>query len=159
MSALLRKRFGSSMRVDRARAALRNVKQSQNENVRAYSSRFESLLAKLPSYDVEWAKSQYIWGLNQRVAELVVIAEPADLQAAILKAEKIEMARGTVSWQPRPIFWKLEQNQQRKIYSRKRKIFCSSALIRTTSIPIRSRSNIRTQESKYNQRHQGQEQT
>ena len=97
MSALLRKRFGSSTRVDRARAALRNVKQLQNENVRAYSSRFESLLAKLPSYDVEWAKSQYIWGLNQKVAELVVIAEPVDLQAAILKAEKIEMARSTVS--------------------------------------------------------------
>ena len=97
MSALLRKRFGSSTRVDRARAALRNIKQSTNENVRAYSTRFESLLSKLPSFDAEWAKSQYIWGLNQRVAELVVIAEPADLHAAILKAEKIEMARSTVS--------------------------------------------------------------
>ena len=97
MSALLRKRFGSLTRVDRARAALRNIKQSTNENVRAYSTRFESLLSKLPSFDAEWAKSQYIWGLNQRVAELVVIAEPADLHAAILKAEKIEMARGTVS--------------------------------------------------------------
>ena len=83
--------------MDRARAALRNIKQSTNENVRAYSTRFESLLSKLPSFDAEWAKSQYIWGLNQRVAELVVIAEPADLHAAILKAEKIEMARGTVS--------------------------------------------------------------
>ena len=97
MSALLRKRFGSSTRVDRARAALRNIKQLQTENVRTYSTRFEALLAKLPSFDGEWAKSQYIWGLNQRVAELVVIAEPADLHAAILKAEKIEMARGTVS--------------------------------------------------------------
>ena len=97
MSALLRKRFGSSTRVDRARAALRNIKQSTNEGVRAYSTRFESLLSKLPSFDAEWAKSQYIWGLNQRIAELVVIAEPADLHAAILKAEKIEMARSTVS--------------------------------------------------------------
>ena len=97
MSALLRKRFGSSTRVDRARAALRTIKQSTNEGVRAYSTRFESLLSKLPSFDAEWAKSQYIWGLNQKVAELVVIAEPADLQAAILKAEKIEMARNTVS--------------------------------------------------------------
>ena len=56
MSALLRKRFGSSTRVDRARAALRNIKQSTNENVRAYSTRFESLLAKLPSFDVVWAQ-------------------------------------------------------------------------------------------------------
>ena len=45
-------------------------------------------MAKLPTFDNDWAKSQYIWGLNQRVAELVVIAEPTDLQAAILKAEK-----------------------------------------------------------------------
>ena len=97
MSALLRKRFGSSTKVDRARAALRNIKQLRNESVRAYSSRFEALLSKLPTYDVEWAKSQYIWGLSQKVAELVVISEPADLQAAILKAEKIKMARGSIS--------------------------------------------------------------
>ena len=97
MSALLRKRFGSSTRVDRARAALRNVRQSRNENVRAYSNRFESLLARLPTFDAEWAKSQYVWGLNQKIAELVVIAEPADLQAAIRKAEKIDMARGMVA--------------------------------------------------------------
>ena len=69
--------------MDRARAALRNVRQSRNENVRAYSNRFESLLSRLPTFDAEWAKSQYVWGLNQKIAELVVIAEPADLQAAI----------------------------------------------------------------------------
>ena len=65
--------------------------------MRAYSNRFESLLARLPTFDAEWAKSQYVWGLNQKIAELVVIAEPADLQAAILKAEKIDMARGMVA--------------------------------------------------------------
>ena len=97
MSALMQKRFGSTMRVDRARAALRNVRQMQNETVRAYGTRFEALLSKLPSFDMEWAKSQFIWGLNQRIAELVVLAEPADLSIAIQKAEKIEMARGTVS--------------------------------------------------------------
>ena len=97
MSALMQKRFGSTTRVDRARAALRNVRQMQNETVRSYGTRFEALLAKLPSFDMEWAKSQFIWGLNQRIAELVVLAEPADLSIAIQKAEKIEMARGTVS--------------------------------------------------------------
>ena len=97
MSALMQKRFGSTTRVDRARAALRNVRQMQNETVRAYGTRFEALLSKLPSFDMEWAKSQFIWGLNQRIAELVVLAEPVDLSIAIQKAEKIEMARGTVS--------------------------------------------------------------
>ena len=97
MSVLLQKRFGSTTRVDRARAALRNIKQGQTESVRSFSTRFEALLAKLPTFDKEWAKTQYIWGLHQRVAELVVIAEPGDLHAAIHQAEKIEMARGTVS--------------------------------------------------------------
>ena len=97
MSALLQKRFGSTTRVDRARAALRNIKQGQSESVRSFSTRFEALLAKLPTFDQDWAKTQYIWGLHQRVAELVVIAEPSDLHAAIHQAEKIEMARGTVS--------------------------------------------------------------
>ena len=97
MSALLQKRFGSTTRVDRARAALRNIKQGQSESVRSFSTRFEALLAKLPTFDQDWAKTQFIWGLHQRVAELVVIAEPSDLHAAIHQAEKIEMARGTVS--------------------------------------------------------------
>ena len=96
MSALLQKRFGSTTRVDRARAALRNIKQGQAESVRSFSTRFEALLAKLPTFDHDWAKTQYIWGLHQRVAELVVIAEPSDLHAAIHQAEKIEMARGTI---------------------------------------------------------------
>ena len=96
MSVLLQKRFGSTTRVDRARAALRNIKQGQSETVRSFSTRFEALLAKLPTFDKDWAKTQYIWGLHQRVAELVVIAEPGDLHAAIHQAEKIEMARGTV---------------------------------------------------------------
>ena len=55
MSALLRKRFGSSTRVDRARAALLNIKQLQTETVRTYSTRFEALLAKLPTFDNDWA--------------------------------------------------------------------------------------------------------
>ena len=97
MSALLQKRFGSTTRVDRARAALRNIKQGQAESVRSFSTRFEALLAKLPTFDQDWAKTQYIWGLHQRVAELVVIAKPSDLHAAIHQAEKIEMARGTIS--------------------------------------------------------------
>ena len=97
MAVLLQKRFGSTTRVDRARADLRNIKQGQSESVRSYSTRFEALLSKLPSFDAEWAKIQFIWGLHQRVAELVVIAKPGDLHAAINHAEHIEMARNFVS--------------------------------------------------------------
>ena len=107
---LLGRRFGSSTRVDRARAELRNIRQGQSESVRAYSTRFEALLGKLPSWDADWAKTQFIWGLHGRVAELVTIASPADLFSAIRKAEQVEMARsfaymGGAQQQPRGFGW------------------------------------------------------
>ena len=34
-----------------------------------------------------------MWGLHQRIAELVTITDPSDLHAAINHSEKIEMAR------------------------------------------------------------------
>ena len=79
--------------MDRARAELRNIGQGQSKSVRNYSTRFEALLAKLPSFDRDWATTQFVWGLHQQVAELVTIADPADLHTAINHAEKIEMAR------------------------------------------------------------------
>ena len=108
---LLGRRFGSSTRVDRARAELRNIRQGQAETVRAYSTRFEALLGKLPSWDADWAKTQFIWGLHGRVAELVTIASPADLFSAIRKAEQVEMARsfaymGGAQQQPRGSGWR-----------------------------------------------------
>ena len=62
-----------------------------------YSTRFEGLLGKLPSLDQDWAKTQFIWGLHMRVAELVTISGPADLAQAIGKAEEVEMARNLAS--------------------------------------------------------------
>ena len=105
------RRFGSSTRVNRARAELRNIRQGQSESVRAYSTRFEALLGKLPSWDADWAKTQFIWGLHGRVAELVTIASPADLFSAIRKAEQVEMARslaymGGAQQQPRGSGWR-----------------------------------------------------
>ena len=90
---LVENHFGSVTRVDRARADLRNIKQGQTESVRSYSTRFEALLGKLPTFDKEWAKTQFIWGLHQRVAELVTIASLSDLHAAINHVEKVEMVR------------------------------------------------------------------
>ena len=62
-----------------------------------YSTRFEGLLGKLPSWDEDWAKTQVVWGLHTRVAELVTIAGPSDLAQSIRKAEEIEMARNLAS--------------------------------------------------------------
>ena len=69
----------------------------KQKTVRSYSTRFEALLGKLPSFNQDWAKTQFIWGLHSCVAELVTIAGPADLHLAIRKAEEIEMARTLAS--------------------------------------------------------------
>ena len=62
-----------------------------------YSTRFEGFLGKLPSFDQEWAKTQFIWGLHTKVAELVTILGPADLAQAIRKAEEVEMGQNLAS--------------------------------------------------------------
>ena len=62
-----------------------------------YSGRFEALLGKLPLFNQDWAKTQFIWGLHSRVAGLVTIAGPTDLHLEIRKAEEIEMARTLAS--------------------------------------------------------------
>ena len=67
------------------------------------------------------------------MAELVVIAEPADLHAAILKAEKIEMARGTISGNQGQTSGGWPQDKQRKIFSRTREICSCAADIRSWS--------------------------
>ena len=110
-SDLLECKFGSASSVDRARVELRNIQQGQSETVRIYSTRFEALLGKLPSFDMDWAKSQFIWGLHKRVAELVTIAAPSDLHSAIRKAKQVELARqfaysGGAQQQPRSTEWR-----------------------------------------------------
>ena len=96
--------------MDRACVELKNIRQGQSESVRAYSTTFKALLGKLPSWDQDWAKSQFIWGLHGRVAELVMISSPSDLFLAIRKAEQVELARsfaysGGAQQQPQGSRW------------------------------------------------------
>ena len=62
LTVLLEKRFGSSTRVDRARADLRNIRKGQSETIRSYYTRLEALLGKLPTFDKEWAKRNSLGG-------------------------------------------------------------------------------------------------
>ena len=103
MSALLRKRFGSSHQSRSgtrcATATLNNYKMRMCARTPVRDSK--SLLAKLPSFDhVDWAKSQYIWGLNQRVAELVVISGPIDLAGCNSKGGEDRNGTGNRIRQP-----------------------------------------------------------
>ena len=69
----------------------------QDQNLRAYASRFEGLLAKLSSYDHAWALDQFVTGLPARIAELVTIAEVPTLSQAIRKAEAVELSSRFIS--------------------------------------------------------------
>ena len=93
LAALLERRFGSTNRVIRARAALRNIQQDHSEGVRRYATRFEEYLGKLPHYDEEWAKSQFLGGLHGGIASMVYMTGPTTLTSAIESAERVEMAR------------------------------------------------------------------
>ena len=93
LAALLEQRFGSTNRVLRARAALRNIQQEHSEVVRSYATRFEEFLGKLPNYDEDWARSQFVWGLHGAIAAMVVMAAPTTLASAIEMAERVEMTR------------------------------------------------------------------
>ena len=97
LAALLEQRFGSTNRVMRARATLRNIQQNHSEDVRSYSTRFEELVGKLPTFDEDWAKSQFVWGLHGEIAAMVVIAAPTTLASAIEIAERVEMARNAAN--------------------------------------------------------------
>ena len=83
MSTLLKQRFSSGTRTDRARAELRFIRQGEKETVHAFSCRYTALLQKLPSYDADWVVSQFIWGLSPKTAELVMINRPTTLAEAI----------------------------------------------------------------------------
>ena len=131
----LEKRFGSSTRVDRARAALRDIRQGQSEDVRAFSTRFEGLLGKLPSWDQDWAKTQFIWGLHTQVAELVTISSPSDLAQAIRKAEEsgdgpeiCQQEARLLQKSTNPVRW------QRKIPARERQIQCSTEVAQESNV-------------------------
>ena len=63
LTVMLEKRFVSSTRMDRAQTDLQNIRQGQSETVRSYSTRFEALLGKLPTFDKEWAKNAIYLGV------------------------------------------------------------------------------------------------
>ena len=78
--------------MDRAWAELRFIRQGEKESMHAFSCCYTALLQKLPSYDADWAVSQFIWGLSPKTAELVMMNRPKTLAEAIQKANDIEMA-------------------------------------------------------------------
>ena len=90
-AAALRHHFGNKTKEQVARAELRNIHQKMNESVRAYAARLSRWLGHLPTYDQSWAKDLFAAGLNVKIAELLLLKAPSDLQSMMIEAECIEV--------------------------------------------------------------------
>ena len=84
-------RFGSSIRAEKARAGLRQLKQDKM-TVFQYADAFESYLAQLGDYDEAYYLTHFIFGLHPEVLRGVYIQQPESLLVAKNMAEKLELA-------------------------------------------------------------------
>ena len=83
-------RFGTSIRAERARAGLYQLKQNEM-TVLQYASAFESYLAQIGEYDESYYLIHFIFGLRPEIMRGVYIQQPASLLAAKNMAEKLEL--------------------------------------------------------------------
>ena len=73
--------FGSSIRTEKARAGLQQLKQDKM-TVLQYADAFESFLAQLREYDESYYLTHFIFGLRLEVMRGVYIQQPESLLAA-----------------------------------------------------------------------------
>ena len=83
-------RFGTSIRIEKARAGLYRLKQDKM-TVLQYAHLFESYLAQLGDYDESHYLAHFIFGLRPEIMRGVYIQQPETLPAAKNMAEKLEL--------------------------------------------------------------------
>ena len=83
-------RFGMSIRVEKARAGLYQLRQDKM-TVLQYAHTFESYLAQLGDYDESYYLTHFIFGLRPEIMRGVYIQQPESLPAAKNMAEKLEL--------------------------------------------------------------------
>ena len=83
-------RFGTSIRAEKARAGLYQLKQDKM-TVLQYADAFESYLAQLGDYDESYYLVHFIFGLRPEIMRGVYIQQPESLLAAKNMAEKLEL--------------------------------------------------------------------
>ena len=95
LAALLEQRFGSTNRVIRARAGLRNIQQDHSEDVRSYSIRFAESFGETPPLMMKnGLRSQFIVGPTWRdCIHGGTSTGPTTLTSAIEVAEQVEITR------------------------------------------------------------------
>ena len=89
-------RFGTSIRAEKARAGLYQLKQDKM-TVLQYAHTFESYLAQLGDYDESYYLVHFIFGLRPEIMRGVYIQQPESLLAAKNMAEKLELTHQATS--------------------------------------------------------------
>ena len=84
----LLERFGTSIRAEKARAGIYQLKQGKM-SVLHYADAFESFLAQIDDYDEDQYLVHFIFGLRPEISRLVYIQQPASILAARNVAEKL----------------------------------------------------------------------
>ena len=90
MRRAMLKRFGTSIRAEKARAGLYQLKQDKM-TVLQYAAAFESFLAQLGDYDESYYLVHFIFGLRPEIMRGVYIQQPDSLLAAKNMAERLEL--------------------------------------------------------------------
>ena len=91
-------RFGTSIRAEKARAGLYQLRQHKM-TVLQYAHTFESYLAQLGDYDESYYLAHFIFGLRPEIMRGVYIQQPETLPAAKNMAEKLELTHLATSAQ------------------------------------------------------------
>ena len=86
----LLERFGTSIRAEKARAGLYQLRQDKM-SVLQYADAFESFLAQIGDYDELQYLVHFIFGLRPEIMRLVYIQQPESILAARNMAEKLEL--------------------------------------------------------------------
>ena len=90
MCRAMLERFGTSIRAEKARAGLYQLKQDKM-TVLQYAAAFESFLAQLGDYDESYYLVHFIFGLRPEIMRGVYIQQPDSLLAAKNMAERLEL--------------------------------------------------------------------
>ena len=86
------KRFDNSSKEQTALASLLHIKQHDSESVHAYALRFEQALDQISSFNEQWVKNIFIWGLHANIAAQVALARTRSLDATIQIALQVDQA-------------------------------------------------------------------
>ena len=89
-------RFGSSIRAEKARGRLYQLRQDKM-TVLQYADAFESCLAQIEDYDESYYLVHFIFGLRPKIMRGVYLQQPASILVAKEMAERLELTHQTIA--------------------------------------------------------------